>query len=240
MAQQLENVYHTYDHENVFEDSPSYMILKPRHDPADGQLKPFTDFERIYSVENGYAPGTAKSAWDSAKERHPPLLEGSHRMGHGKAINLDQELKRKHPKFYVESNSSPTRNDCLSCLSWLALPLCGPCIFAKCVKQFEVPTGHVQPLEDGEGGYMLGGQGVHSHCAPFWRVTGEAPFNYSEGVLSHGDWCLVVIDQGFIGLAMDKGQPVLLPPGFHQWKSTTLRFERVIDMNESVIFLGPY
>ena len=31
--------------------------------------------------------------------------------------------------------------------------------------------------------------------------------------------------QGYIGLAEDMGQPVLLPPGMHQWNSSTLSFK---------------
>ena len=46
--------------------------------------------------------------------------------------------------------------------------------------------------------------------------------------------------QGEIGLAFDRGQPVLFPPGLHQWNSPTLRFRKCIDLNSGVIQLGPY
>ena len=124
-------------------------------------------------------------------------------------------------------------------MSLLLTPCCGPCIYKACVSQFEVPTGNVQPMEDGEGGYLLAGSGVHRVVSPFKTLSGPQ-FCYAKGALVHGDWAIVIIDQGFIGLAMDKGQPVLLPPGFHIWKSTTLKFVKKIDLNESVIFLGPY
>jgi len=39
---------------------------------------------------------------------------------------------------------------------------------------------------------------------------------------------------------MDMGQPVLLPPGMHQWKSSTMMFEKCIDLNQACISLGPY
>merc|ERR1711985_112043 len=45
---------------------------------------------------------------------------------------------------------------------------------------------------------------------------------------------------GFVGLCIDRGQPVLLPPGMHQWKSDTLKFEKAIDLAQHVINLGPY
>ena len=48
------------------------------------------------------------------------------------------------------------------------------------------------------------------------------------------------MDQGYIGFAMDRGQPVLLPPGLHQWKSDTLQFVRHIDLQDHIIKIGPY
>jgi len=38
---------------------------------------------------------------------------------------------------------------------------------------------------------------------------------------------------------MDKGQPVLLGPGLHQWQSPTLRFVEHVDLNSNVIRIGP-
>eukprot|EP00754_Rhynchopus_humris_P020606 Rhum_TRINITY_DN14706_c11_g2::Rhum_TRINITY_DN14706_c11_g2_i1::g.112047::m.112047 len=225
--------------ESLFEDSPSYQIFKPRHDPTDGNLKSHNDFLDEYSVANGHEPGKAQKLWDSAEERNPPLLETQYRLGHGQELNLDNELKLREPKFFVEATSSAKANYWWDCLSLLFTPCCGPCIYKACVSQFEVPTGNVQPMEDGEGGYLLAGSGVHRVVSPFKTLSGPQ-FCYAKGALVHGDWAIVIIDQGFIGLAMDKGQPVLLPPGFHIWKSTTLKFVKKIDLNEPVIFLGPY
>merc|ERR1712157_470669 len=39
---------------------------------------------------------------------------------------------------------------------------------------------------------------------------------------------------------MDRGQPVLLPPGLHQWKSDTLTFVKFIDLQDHAIQIGPY
>eukprot|EP00665_Eupelagonemidae_sp_cell47_P000294 gene294-5760_t len=36
------------------------------------------------------------------------------------------------------------------------------------------------------------------------------------------------------------GQPVLLPPGLHQWQSATMSFEKQIDLHQHVIKMGPY
>jgi hypothetical protein len=62
----------------------------------------------------------------------------------------------------------------------------------------------------------------------------------SSQVILNGDRCIVTVDQGFIGYCMERGQPVLLPPGMHQWKSSTLKFVNMIDLNQPVIKLGPW
>eukprot|EP01063_Lacrimia_lanifica_P015181 TRINITY_DN219_c0_g1_i1.p1 TRINITY_DN219_c0_g1~~TRINITY_DN219_c0_g1_i1.p1 ORF type:complete len:572 (+),score=199.46 TRINITY_DN219_c0_g1_i1:96-1811(+) len=225
--------------ESMFEDSPSYLVLKPRHDPDGGMLMARPDFMRKYSVANGYPAGEAMRLWKAAEERNPPLLETRYRLGYEKDINLPELLQTREPKHFLKPNATRCGNQMRSALSCCVPPLVGWVVFNSCWKQFEVPQGHVLPVENGEGGYLLAGEGVHSHCNPFWTL-GRTPHDYSNGVLSHGDWALVVVDQGFIGLAMDKGQPVLLPPGFHQWKKTTLKFHKVIDLNNPVIYLGPY
>ena len=43
-----------------------------------------------------------------------------------------------------------------------------------------------------------------------------------------------------MGLAFDRGQPVLLAPGLHQWESDTMKLEDVIDMSNNEIEIGPY
>merc|ERR1719231_1334821 len=58
--------------------------------------------------------------------------------------------------------------------------------------------------------------------------------------VQNGDQLIVVVPQGFIGLAEDMGQPVLLPPGMHQWRSATMHFDRCVDLTRPVIQLGPY
>merc|ERR1711937_986167 len=67
---------------------------------------------------------------------------------------------------------------------------------------------------------------------------GDTPL--TEKTIINGNRSIVTIDQGFIGLCLDRGQPVLLPPGMHQWKSDTMKYERAIDLAQHVIHLGPY
>jgi regulator of protease activity HflC (stomatin/prohibitin superfamily) len=107
------------------------------------------------------------------------------------------------------------------------------------VKKFEVPSGSIRCIEDGRGNFEFCGPGLHQILDPVTRIVG-GNHSIASGTIVHGDRTLVVVDQGFIGFAMDRGQPVLLPPGLHQWKSDTLRFQSNIDLNSHVIRLGPF
>merc|ERR1711977_244225 len=62
----------------------------------------------------------------------------------------------------------------------------------------------------------------------------------SEQLITTGDRTIVTVQQGHIGYAEDMGQPVLLPPGLHEWQSQTLKFVRSVDLNNANIKLGPY
>eukprot|EP01051_Picozoa_sp_SAG22_P022288 SAG22_NODE_5284_length_1046_cov_1.050686_1_plen_99_part_10 len=63
----------------------------------------------------------------------------------------------------------------------------------------------------GRGGFEFRSEGVHLINDPFYSVDhNSAP--YGTGTFIHGDRTLVVVEQGNIGFAMDRGQPVLLPP----------------------------
>ena len=101
-----------------------------------------------------------------------------------------------------------------------------------------MPAGHVRLLRDQDGGYMFAGPGMHNLRSMFIKAEGkEVPI---EGEIRHGDGTIVIVEQGFVGLAMDKGQPILLPPGLHQWKSDTMKFERAVPLNDHVLKFGPY
>merc|ERR1712048_298934 len=58
--------------------------------------------------------------------------------------------------------------------------------------------------------------------------------------LQHGNRCILVVEQGYIGLAFDNGQPVLLPPGIHVWTSETLKYHSAVSLDQHIISLGPY
>jgi len=130
----------------------------------------------------------------------------------------------------VPANSSRTLNMAMGLLP------CGCCCISK---GFVVPSGFLALVEDGRGNFLFYGEGVHLITDPFFKVKAEHQ-RISSSIMLHGDRALVTVEQGYIGYAVDKGQPILLPPGIHQWKSQTMLFERVIDLNDHVIRLGPY
>lgn len=86
---------------------------------------------------------------------------------------------------------------------------------------------------------MIFGPGTHKICSPFVSVQKyEIPLCQPQ--IIHGTNFIVTVPQGFVGLAMDRGQPVLLPPGLHQWQSSTMTFDKLIDLSSPVIQIGPY
>ena len=118
--------------------------------------------------------------------------------------------------------------------------------------------------DDGNGKYLIFGPGAHRIRSPFYNI-GDHDVSIMTPVIMHGTWTIVTVrrrkqlreeqfdcivnpsnvlilkvPQGQIGLAIDRGQPVLLPPGLHQWDSQTLKYEKGIDLCQHVIELGPY
>merc|ERR1719473_2285416 len=131
----------------------------------------------------------------------------------------------------MEPNSTRSKNLAVECF-------CCPCRMFGCFSTFEVPAGHIKRIRDGRGGFAFASEGVHMICDPFYSVDGQSS-PYGTGTFVHGDRTLVVVEQGHIGFALDKGQPLLLPPGLHQWKSPTLVYKQMYDLNNNVIRMGP-
>merc|ERR550532_3198086 len=107
------------------------------------------------------------------------------------------------------------------------------------MKFFTVNSGCVIRGQHSNGEYLFFGEGVHVYPSPYVSLVGQA-VSLTSGAIVHGTKAIVTVTQGFVGLAMDRGQPVLLPPGLHQWDSQSLVFERLIDLASSLIQLGPY
>merc|ERR1711934_975808 len=127
--------------------------------------------------------------------------------------------------------SSRCLNFAFDMMSW---PCCGGCF----VRTFTVSDGHIKLGEDGEGGYLIFGPGVHFLAQPFMSVqNNEIPLTQTE--IQWGDRTIVTVNQGYIGYAEDMGQPVLLPPGLHEWRASTLKFIKMVDLNNAFVKLGP-
>jgi len=107
------------------------------------------------------------------------------------------------------------------------------------VKFFVVNAGCLRRGTHQNGQYLFFGEGVHVYPSPYVSVENR-DVRLTDGAITHGTKAIVTVTQGFVGLAMDRGQPVLLPPGLHQWDSPTIEFMELIDLASSIIRLGPY
>merc|ERR1711998_146968 len=113
------------------------------------------------------------------------------------------------------------------------------CFLAPCgVRTFDVPRGMVRLAEDGSGNYEIYAPGVHRVNNLFMKVWDDVPL--TREVIVHGDRTIVTVKQGCVGYCEDMGQPILLPPGLHEWQSQTMKFHESVDLNNSIIRLGPY
>jgi len=132
----------------------------------------------------------------------------------------------------IKANSTMGSNSTLQIVTG-----CGCC---GCAMQFfAVKSGHIRKATHKDGRYLLYGEGVHSIATPFLFVEHyDVPLTTDH--IIHGTKVIVTVQQGFVGLAMDRGQPLLLPPGLHQWDSPTLQFQKLIDLSDTVIKMGPY
>ena len=176
-----------------------------------------------------------------SQNRNDDHFRGDFSMEDSPSYEILQSHNMLTRKFRVPSEdalsliSANSSRCCNTILHLSCLPFCMCTVF----KGFEVPSGSIKRGYDGRGGYEFFGPGVHKIIDPYYRViSGDIPL--TQKVITHGDRTIVTVDQGFIGYCMERGQPVLLPPGMHQWKSGTLVFERLIDLNQPVIELGPW
>jgi len=83
--------------------------------------------------------------------------------------------------------------------------------------------------------------GVHCVDDPSLKVDfKDTPITQKNQSMLDGSSSVLVIGQGFVGLCMESGEPVILPPGMHQWRSDTLKFEKAINVAQRVIYLERY
>jgi regulator of protease activity HflC (stomatin/prohibitin superfamily) len=172
--------------------------------------------------------------------------------GHDDDLNLAQEsspaykcLQEHHllnSRFRVKS----TRDLEMACansslgMNYFKRAICGiACLPYECcaASNFQVDDGNIMPAMTSNE-YVFYGPGIHRVVDPFTSVKKQVSLKSEH--IQHGNRMIVTVPQGYIGLCDDRGQPILLPPGMHQWKSDTLKFVKNIDLANHVIELGPW
>ncbi|GMH37700.1 hypothetical protein BSKO_05573 [Bryopsis sp. KO-2023] len=127
-------------------------------------------------------------------------------------------------------------------------PIFGACLYGATHTLLDVPPGHVQKMVDDKDNHIFAAPGMHnfgpwtkggSISQVFWKSVGK-PVDLTSGHIRHGDHNILTVTQGFVGLAWDRGEPHLFPPGMHEWTSDTLNFGKSIDLGTAAIPLGPY
>jgi len=117
-------------------------------------------------------------------------------------------------------------------------PLLGCMIYGATHTEMFVPAGHVGLMMDEQSNYLFAQPGMHNIASCFTKQTHEPMALRTH--IQHGNRTIVVVEQGYIGYAMDNGHPILLPPGIHVWTSESLYFEKSVALDDHVIYLGPY
>lgn len=124
------------------------------------------------------------------------------------------------------------------CCRLVTLPFCCNCC---CQYKFlQVDPGCVQEASDGAGTNLWFGPGVHTFFGLCYSIGKAHRVADSEQAIVNGTKVILTVKQGYIGLAMDRGEPIILPPGLHQWDDPNLSFVRFIDLTNSIIHMGPY
>lgn len=164
-----------------------------------------------------------------------PIARPSHGEGSPAYAALEHLLTTQHRIENAEQINSIPPNATRGKNLFLNILLV-PRLFG--MRTFEVPKGTVRLASDGKGNYDIYGPGVHRHHNLFMSLGPTK--DVATEMIQHGDRTLVTVKQGHIGYCEDMGQPLLLPPGLHEWQSQTLRYIESVDLNNAVIKLGPY
>mmetsp|Transcript_79428 Transcript_79428/g.206349 ORF Transcript_79428/g.206349 Transcript_79428/m.206349 type:complete len:526 (+) Transcript_79428:101-1678(+) len=140
----------------------------------------------------------------------------------------------------LQANSSKG-NDLIQKLKYgvFCCPVIGCCVYNCTHTEMFVPAGHVGLLTDEQNQYLFAQPGMHNIGSMWIKHVGTKTLPVNDQ-LQHGNRVILVVEQGFIGLAFDNGQPVLFPPGIHVWTSETLKYNRAVSLDQTVVKLGPY
>jgi len=147
-------------------------------------------------------------------------------------------LKSSDNLDFVLGNSSATTNFSRRTIAYAGGLVVGGIVYDAIFNQFVVKDGCVRPGESTDGSFFFFGPGVH-RVSRIFNTVGDAVSLLTQ-TIQNGNRTIVTVPQGNVGLAFDRGQPVLLAPGLHQWKSNTMKFSEMIDLSADVIRLGPF
>jgi len=139
-----------------------------------------------------------------------------------------------------KANSSKSENLMARCKWGMCYcPVIG-CIAYSCTHtEMFIEAGHVGFLIDEANQYFFAQPGMHNIPSLWVKHVGtkKVPVNNQ---IQHGNRTILVVEQGYIGLAFDNGQPTLFPPGIHEWTSETLKYQSAVSLDQHVLKLGPY
>jgi len=205
---------------------------------ASAEHQPLIDSETQISMSSEQALREDRTCFDTelmTEQAQSPAYKILHQH---KLITSRYRVKTVHDLKFIEANSTIVRNTVVRGLLWTAgcIPGCIDGIFNR---QFLVPEGCIRMGDDGNGRYLMFGPGAHRIRSPFYNID-PRNVKITSPVIQHGTETIITVPQGQVGLAFDRGQPVLFPPGLHQWDSETLKFEKCIDLCQPVIEMGPY
>lgn len=170
------------------------------------------------------------------QQEQSPAYSALHRA---QLINSTFRVKHAGELDVVAHNSNMGANSRIRCVTYTAGCFIGGVVNDILYKTFSVKAGHIRCATHKDGTYYFFGSGVHRVFGFFLSVdSNDIPL--TQPVIQHGNLSIVTVQQGFVGLADDRGQPILLPPGMHQWRSDTMRHVSFIDLASSVIKIGPF
>ena len=136
----------------------------------------------------------------------------------------------------MRSNTSRSENIALR-LKWYCTGI-GIFLYECFHTEIFVPANHIGLIMDDKNNYLFAAPGMHNIYGYTMREVGSPQL--LRGVIKHGNRTIAIVEQGYIGYAIDNGQPVLFPPGIHVWTSDSLEFIKSIPLSEHLIKLGPY
>jgi regulator of protease activity HflC (stomatin/prohibitin superfamily) len=157
------------------------------------------------------------------QEESSPAYKALHDAG---LIVHGYRLKSSRDLIVVSGNTTVKENLVRRVTAYTAGVFIGGIIYDQFLNQITVKEGHVRPAVHADGRYFFYGAGVHIVSRLF--ITVHDDISLQNCHIEHGN------------CAFDRGQPILLAPGLHQWKSDTLSMQELVDLSTDVIRIGPF